>query len=116
MVQGDILVWNAAALAEFFRSPSAPIARDLFRRGLAVESEAKRLLNTSFPPPSSPGEPPHKRSARLQTSISTRLGEDAEGIYVDIGTAVEYGEYLEFGTARMEARPFLRPALPAAAL
>lgn len=36
---------------------------------------------------------------------------DAKGnVSVDIGTAVEYGTYHEFGTSRMGARPWLRPA------
>jgi len=110
----DLLVWNEVALQEFFRSPLAAPGRDIARRAVAVESEAKRLLNDSWPPASTPGQPPHKRTARLQTSISWRLGEDEEGLYADIGTAVEYGVYLEFGTDRMAARPFMRPALQAA--
>lgn len=37
---------------------------------------------------------------------------DAKGnVSVDIGTPVEYGTYHEFGTSRMAARPWLRPAL-----
>lgn len=28
-----------------------------------------------------------------------------------VGTAVDYGPYVEFGTSKMEAQPFLRPAL-----
>ena len=28
-----------------------------------------------------------------------------------VGTAVEYGVYLEFGTSKMDAKPFFRPAL-----
>jgi HK97 gp10 family phage protein len=31
-------------------------------------------------------------------------------VSVDIGTPVEYGVYQEFGTSRMGARPWLRPA------
>lgn len=30
---------------------------------------------------------------------------------VFVGTAVEYGPYIEFGTVNMDAQPFLRPAL-----
>ncbi len=35
-------------------------------------------------------------------------GSDKE---VLVGTAVDYGPYVEFGTARSNAQPFLRPAL-----
>ncbi len=113
---GDFLVWNEAVLQEFFRSPQQAVGRDLARRALAVESAAKLSLNDSFPPSSAPGSAPHKRTARLQTSISWRFGEDAIGLYADIGTGVEYGTYLEFGTERMEPRPFMAPSLKAALL
>jgi hypothetical protein len=51
----------------------------------------------------------------LRASISWRLGEDAEGLYADIGSNVEYAYWVEMGSDRMSARPYLRPALPAAA-
>lgn len=108
------IIWNEAALHDLLNGSNGPVAHDLARRAIAVESEAKRLLNDSFPPPSAPGEPPHKRHGRLQSSITWQLGEDALGLYADIGTDVEYAEYLEEGTDRMAARPFLRPALIAA--
>lgn len=108
------IAWNLPALHSFINSPTGGVARDLSRRAVAVESRAKTLLNDSFPPPSSPGEPPHKRSARLQTSITWALGEDSLGVYAEVGTNVEYAIYLELGTDRMAARPFLEPALSAA--
>lgn len=30
--------------------------------------------------------------------------------YAEIGTNVEYGPYVEFGTSKMSAKPYLRPA------
>lgn len=46
-------------------------------------------------------------TGRLRNSITHRLrGDDA----VEIGTAVEYGKYVEFGTSKMQANPFLRSA------
>ena len=38
------------------------------------------------------------------------LREKPEENSIHIGTAVEYGLYQEFGTRKMEAQPFLRPA------
>ena len=38
----------------------------------------------------------------------TAPGKKLEGVY--IGTNVEYAPYVEMGTSRMAARPFLRPA------
>lgn len=105
------IVWNEGALQELLNGPSGPVARDLGRRAVAVESEMKRLVNESFPPASTPGESPHKRTGRLQTSIAWRLGEDAQGLYAQIGSSVEYAIYLEQGTDQMAARPFMKRAL-----
>lgn len=108
------LLWNDAALHSFLNGRDGAVARDLAARAVRVESAAKLSLNNSFPPPSAPGEPPHKRSSRLFTSITWQLGEDALGLYAIVGTNVEYAEFLEIGTDRMAARPFLRRALAAA--
>jgi len=56
---------------------------------------------------SAPGEPPAVDTGRLRASISFHTYTN----YVDVGTNVEYAAPLEFGTSKMAARPFLRPAL-----
>lgn len=96
-----------------------PVARTLVRRALAVHKLA--VHNASEPPRggvpnagSEPGKGPAVRTGRLRASITWRLGEDAIGLYADIGSAVLYAPYVELGTSRMEARPYLRPALEAA--
>lgn len=107
-----------AELAAFLNNPGGPVARDLARRAINVESAAK--INASQPHrdgPNSgsvPGDGPAVRTGRLRGSITWRLGQDELGLYADIGTNVEYGPYVELGTSRMAARPFLVPALPAA--
>lgn len=108
------VVWNHSALDAFVNGPNGAIARDLARRAVNVETQAKINLNQSFPPASVPGEPPHKRSGRLQTSVTWQLGQDSIGLYAIIGSNVEYAEYLELGTDKMAPRPWLRPALVAA--
>lgn len=45
-------------------------------------------------------------TGRLRSSITSRI-EESTGV---IGTTVEYASYVEFGTDRMPARPFLFPA------
>ncbi len=110
------VIWDLAALAAILNSPQGGVGRDLARRAVAVETAAKEATGGAFPPPSLPGEPPHLRSGRLRASISWRLGEDELGLYADIGSNVEYAGYLEGGTDRMAARPFLEPSLSAAAL
>jgi HK97 gp10 family phage protein len=84
---------------------------------------------------SSPGQPPAVDTGRLRASISVNwVGSGGSGVDEDgnsletpadgvnqpgssggrfrvvVGSNVEYAPYLEFGTRRMAARPFLRPA------
>lgn len=97
---------NSVAMDLLLRGPQGPVARDLAERAIKVESAAK--VNAT-------GRPgPKVRTGRLRGSITWRFGEDVEGLYVDIGTNVEYAIYLEMGTSRMPAYPFLLPALEAA--
>lgn len=105
-------VFSEAGLLALFASEQGPMARDLARRAIRVESQAK--LNASHPAPSSPGTGPAVRTGRLRSSITWELGHDAQGLFANIGTNVEYAIYLEQGTDRMGARPFLKPALVAA--
>lgn len=46
-------------------------------------------------------------TGRLRQSINYRVSNTEAAI----GTNVEYAPYVEFGTKRMKAQPFLRPAL-----
>lgn len=99
----DVLVWDDVALR---LALSGAGARDLAQRAIRVESAAK--VNAS-------GRPgPNVRTGRLRSSISWRLGEDALGLYADIGSNVFYAGYVEEGTDRAPSYPFLRPALEAA--
>jgi phage gpG-like protein len=83
-----------------------PIAQDIVKRAIRVESSAKEHAT---------GRPgPNVRTGRLRGSITWRLGQDGEGVYADIGSAVHYAPYVELGTSRMPAYPYLRPALEAA--
>lgn len=81
-----------------------PVMQDLARRAIAVESAAKENASGG-------GIGPEVRTGRLRGSITWRAGEDGTSPYVDVGSAVEYAPYVEFGTSRMSARPYLAPAL-----
>ena len=59
--------------------------------------------------PSLPGEAPAIDMAQLVRSV-THTVEDEVGY---VGTKVVYGKFLEFGTSRMLARPWLRPSIDA---
>ncbi len=91
---------DASAIRELFDSEDSDVAAELLRRGLKVERAAKRNAPVD--------------TGRLRSSIGTNLGHDSDGLYVEVGSEVEYALYQELGTRRMPAHPYLRPALRAA--
>ena len=58
---------------------------------------------------SEPGEPPRKQFGRLLASVAWELLE--ADMKARVGTNVKYGRFLELGTSKMAARPWLRRAL-----
>jgi HK97 gp10 family phage protein len=54
-----------------------------------------------------PGDAPNTDSGKLISTIQVEANKD--GVYV--GSELEYAETLEFGTRRMQPRPWLNPAL-----
>lgn len=56
---------------------------------------------------SAPGEAPAIDSGELVESLEVTDVIDGEGA---IGTNAEHAEYLEYGTSKMAARPFMTPA------
>lgn len=90
--------------AGFMRDLAAHLAKlevdtedDLTRVGLRVQSAARSLCPVD--------------TGRLRSSIVMKRGRDGQGFYVQVGTNVHYAPYVEFGTSRMAARPFLLPAV-----
>lgn len=57
---------------------------------------------------SRPGETPTTQIGQLRNRIFYTEPEDLEAY---VGTDVDYGRYLEFGTTKMEPRPWLRRSL-----
>lgn len=78
---------------EFRDGLDATLTRALEKVGLVAEGYAKRLCPVD--------------TGRLRNSI-THAMEGSEAVV--IGTNVEYGPYVELGTSRQKAQPFLRPA------
>lgn len=57
---------------------------------------------------SAPGQPPMTDTGRLANSITF---DRAGPLTATVGSNVIYALYLEYGTRRMAARPFMRPAV-----
>ena len=76
--------------------------------GMAAESNAKQEITKAVydTPESKSG---YVRTGRLRNSISYGVDTDEPAVY--IGSNVEYAPYVELGTSKMMARPFLKPAV-----
>ena len=60
---------------------------------------------------SAAGEPPAVDSSYLVNNIF--LDVDADGLGATVESRANYSSFLEFGTSKMAARPFMQPALEA---
>lgn len=101
--------------AEVLRSANNEIEKAIAIGTIKVQNESKRLVNQfSGPPigpPSKPGEPPHKRTGTLDRSIDMETFTRGRDFVGRVGTNLNYGLWLEIGTSKMLARPYLRTAL-----
>ena len=73
--------------------------------GALLEGDIKESFGES---PAPAGGPPGVDTGRLRASIAN----ERKGMTLRVGTNVEYGPHQELGTSKMDARPFLRPAIP----
>lgn len=90
-------VFDKAAMELLFASPAGPMGKVLIRVGHRVTNKAKRLCPVD--------------TGNLRSSINNELRSENGHLVVRVGTNVAYAPYVEFGTRRMRAQPFLRPAL-----
>ncbi len=88
------------AIYKLMNNPRGPVIRDLRRRADNVVRYAKQIVPVD--------------TGALKKSIHRTVLEDGHGTYIEIGSSLEYAIYVELGTRRMHARPYLRPALKAA--
>ena len=82
---------------------------DVQEAGLNIESEAKRRCPVRKVPVRVNGQ--LYSGGRLRSSIHASI--DADKRTVRVGTNVHYAPYVEYGTVKMRAQPFLNPALEA---
>lgn len=105
------------------RAVAEEIAKGLYASAKKVEGEAKKSIlsgsksghvytrRTVTHQASAPGQAPASDTGRLVNSITgTYERSEASGTIKAGGGIVKYARMLEFGTARMAARPFLFPA------
>jgi HK97 gp10 family phage protein len=78
------------------------------QRGPASGVTYKKSNPTRTHTASAPGQPPMTDTGRLANSITfDRVGD----LTATVGSALDYALHLEYGTSRMAARPFFRPAV-----
>lgn len=93
------VVLNPAALYSLLGAPGSPTSRYMLRKGVLVSNAAKVLCPVD--------------TGRLRASIGVSQTFTARGSVTVVGTNVEYGGFIEYGTSRQRAQPYLRPALAA---
>jgi len=79
---------------EFLKALPGQIEQALIAIGLTAESYAKRDCPVD--------------TGRLRNSITNAVEVGEQSVY--IGSNVEYAAFVELGTSRMKARPYLKPA------
>jgi HK97 gp10 family phage protein len=87
------------------------VGKAVLKGCLTVERAAKESIVGPSNEVSEPGEPPKIKTGRLRASITHRIVYEDAQVVGEVGTNVEYGIYLEYGTSKMAPRPFLGPAL-----
>lgn len=95
------------ALPEVARGAVNAALRDI---GADVTAVIRRTLGASAV--SEPGRPPRDPTGELAASLSAVVEDETSTLR--IAAASPHAPFLEYGTRRMAARPFLRPAVAAA--
>lgn len=87
------------------RNGSGDAVQDILRKlAQDMEGDVKMSFNAQSPAPA--GEPPGVDTGNLKNSV---LAEPDGNDWV-VGVGAPYAIHLEYGTLRMSARPFMRPA------
>lgn len=91
-----------ASFDNFVSDIEEKLAKGIEESGRIVEADAKALCPVSTEA-TRPGGP----HGELRQSITSQ----SEGLTCEVGTNKEYAMYVEFGTYKMAAQPYLVPAL-----
>lgn len=118
MAQLGLLLFNEQAMHHLLDAPDGPVGRDLARRCEQVVTAATYYANGAEAAGANnpEGRGPKIRTGALSTSIRFAILSDGQQLVGQIGSDVFYSTFLETGLKNGRTYPFLRPALPAAAL
>lgn len=59
---------------------------------------------------SAPGEPPAVQTGQLRQSVTSVVTQDGREVNGQVGTPLDRGLWMEYGTFFIEPRPWLRPS------
>lgn len=82
----------------------------LEQAGRDFRDDIRSRLDNDYPPSSSPGESPHRRSGGLQDGIAYAVERFGATYTLTVSSTAPHSRFLEEGTDRMAARPFMGPA------
>jgi len=97
MADGFDFVVNPAAMRDLLEGPNSEVGKTITRAVVQIEAGAKRYAPVD--------------TGRLRSSIAHDVFVDGDTVVGVVGTNVDYAPHQEFGTFKMAAHPFLRPAL-----
>lgn len=94
-------------LKNFEKAQVKDLKPEINASALSIQTEAKRACPVGTP--ESTGKKGYV-GGRLRSSIRVRFKSTVSAVAADIYTDVYYAPFVEFGTSKMAARPFLTPA------
>lgn len=83
-------------------------ARDIGMEAVAAQGEGNAKREVTILVYDTPPSPSYVRTGALRNSIAHAYVPEESAAY--IGSNIEYAPYVEFGTSKMQERPFLRNA------
>lgn len=95
------------------RANAGKLGQMIFAAADAIKTDARLSITTGSVSgaghvASKPGEPPKRDTGHLDTNIEAyRTGP----MTAEVRSQAEYAAHLEFGTSKMAARPYMRPAV-----
>lgn len=103
---------HLARLRKLTRDTERFVGKALFAGGESIQIEAQLSITQGAVSgknhvPSKPGEPPNQDTGVLSGNIET---VQKGPLLVEVSSNAPYSTPLEFGTSKMAARPFMRPA------